>query len=557
MTLMICFLLLNSCNETAVKDDRPNIILIMLDDMGFSDLGCYGGEMKTPNIDQLAANGLKFTQFYNAARCCPTRASLLTGLYPHQAGIGHMTTDLGKEGYRGDLSTNSVTLAEVLKESGYQTMMVGKWHVTKYFEPGQSDYNWPLQRGFDQFYGTLPGAGSFWQPVGLMEGNDFVNAEGDFYYTEAITEHAVEYINKASIEEKPFFLYAAYTAPHYPLHARPEVIKQYDGVFAEGWDILRQKRHQRMIDLGIIKPEWSLPQRDEQSIPWEEEPNKKWQQNRMEVYAAMIDHVDQGIGKILSTLEANGEMDNSLIMVLSDNGGSAEGHLYGKIERMDIPWKSKLIPAYSKDSIPVVAGDFPGLDLGPDSTYGSYGIRWANVSNTPFRLHKSWVHEGGIATPFIAFWPKGIIGKSELRGQVAHVMDLMPTCVELATANYPRERNGSAIIPMQGKSLLPVFNNSNVGERPLFWEHEGNRAVRKGKWKLVSEYPGSWKSRRAYAKKGKWELYDMEKDRTETNDLAKQFPDIVESLEKEWKDWAKKCSVLPWEAFDKSKEDPI
>ncbi len=560
MCLIISLLPLSSCQHDEPKqknDERPNIVLIMLDDMGFSDLGCYGGEIKTPNIDRLAADGLTFTQFYNAGRCCPTRASLLTGLHPHQAGIGHMTIDLGREGYRGDLNENSVTIAELLKNSGYQTLMVGKWHVSKYFEEGQPDENWPLQRGFERFYGTLPGSGSFWQPIGLMDGNDFVEAKGDFYYTEALTAHAVEYIDEASSTDRPFFLYTAYTAPHYPLHARQEVIEKYAGVFASGWDTLRQKRYERLADLGLINPEWSLPPRDEMSIPWEEEPNKKWQQNRMEVYAAMIDQVDQGVGKIISTLKEKEELDNTLIMLFSDNGGSAEGHLYGKIERLNIPWKSKLIPTHTKDSVKVTAGDFPGLNLGPDSTYGSYGPRWANVSNTPFRLHKSWVHEGGISSPFIVHWPKEIKATKEIRHQPAHVLDILPTCLDIAGIAYPKEWDGNPVTPMQGKSLLPIFDNTENEVRTLFWEHEGNRAVRKGKWKLVSEYPGSWKTMKSYPKNGAWELYDMEADRTETNDLAEHFPDIVKSLAKEWEQWAEKCGVLPWGIFDESKDDPI
>lgn len=560
MVLIPSLLLLTNCDQKRSRpaaDERPNIVLIMLDDMGYSDLACYGGEIKTPNIDQLAAEGLMFTQFYNAARCCPTRASLLTGLYPHQAGIGHMTVDLGQEGYRGDLNKNSVTIAEVLGKAGYQTMMVGKWHVTKSIETGQPNDNLPLQRGFSRFYGTLPGSGSFWQPFGLMEGNDFVEPQGDFYYTEAIASHAVKYINEASGKDSPFFLYAAFTAPHYPLHARPEAIEKYAGVFSEGWDTLRRKRYERLVASGIVKPQWALPPRDEQSIPWEEEPNKAWQQNRMEVYAAMIDQADQGIGQIISALQEKGELENTLILLFSDNGGSAEGHLFGKIERTGIPWKSKLIPTFTKDSVRVTAGDFPGLNLGPDSTYGSYGVRWANVSNTPFRLHKSWVHEGGIATPFIAHWPKGIKAKMEARHQPAHVIDIMPTCVELAGADYPEELDGSSITPMQGKSLLPIFNDTENRERTLFWEHEGNRAIRKGKWKLVSEYPGSWKTIRPYPKSGAWELYDMEADRTEMNGLSERYPSLVKSLAKEWEEWAEKCNVLPWNTFDKSKDDPI
>jgi len=542
-----------SCQQVANKEvntDRPpNIVLILVDDMGFSDLGCYGGEIETPNIDWMAANGIRFSQFYNGGRCCPTRASLLTGLYAHQTGVGYMADkDYGHPGYTGDLSLNAVTVAEALKESGYMTAMVGKWHVTKYTKEGQPDHNHPTKRGFDWFYGTIPGHGSLWDPFGLKDGDKFIQAEGDYYYTEAITEHAVNYIQEANKKKNPLFLYVAYTAPHYPLHARKKVIEKYKGRFAAGWDKIRANRHKRLIEMGIIDSGSELPPRDEQSIPWEDEPDKEWQQNRMETFAAMIDHVDQGVGDILKELKRVGQLDDTLILFFSDNGGSAEGHRDGLIERWGKPWTSDLIPEYTRAGKKVRAGDFPELNIGPDSTYGSYGVRWANVSNAPFRLHKSWLHEGGIATPLIVFWPEGIKEKNTIRHELTHIIDIMPTCLQVSGEAYPETYKGYEIIPVQGKSIFDVLKDSSLNkERTLFWEHEGNRAIRRGKWKLVSEYPGTWSTVRAYEKKGRWELYNMETDRTEMNDLVGQYPELVKSLSKEWQQWADKSMVEPWE----------
>ncbi len=526
---------------------QPNIIIMMADDMGFSDMSCYGGEIHTPNLDRLASNGLRFTQFYNGARCCPTRASLLTGLYPHQAGIGHMTHDLGHPGYRGNLSRNAVTIAEALKPAGYQTLMTGKWHVTSQWKDETDKSNWPCQRGFDKFYGTLPGHGSLWDPTGLVLNNTPIKAKGDYYYTEAITEYSTKWINEAADAHQPFFLYVAYTAPHYPLHARKEYINKYKDSFTDGWDKLRQTRFEKMKEMGILPSHAKLSPRDEQCPAWEKEPWQDWQAHRMAVFAAMIEQMDESVGKIVSTLKENDQLDNTLILFLSDNGGSPEGHLYNTIERLDKPWKSSLIPQTTLDGRPVKPGDWPNKPLGDNTTYGSYGVKWANVSNAPFRNHKSWMHEGGIAAPLIAHWPDYIKANNELRHQLTHIIDLMPTCLDIAGADYPKKFNGHEIIPAQGESLYRVLTeNVSLSERTLCWEHEGNRAIRRGKWKLVSEFPGSWSGVRSYPQQGKWELYDMENDRTELNNLAGQHPDIVKQLENTWNAWAKKSMVLPW-----------
>lgn len=507
----------------------PNIILILADDLGFSDLGCYGSEILTPNLDRLAKEGLRFTQFYNTARCCPTRAALLTGLYPHQAGVGHMTEDHHKPGYRGNLNQQCATIAELLQEAGYQTMMCGKWHVTRHTGPEGPRHTWPLQRGFEKFFGTIAGGGSYFDPVTLCRGNQFVRAEGDFYYTEAISQQAAEFIGEAARSDKPFFLYVAYTAPHWPLHARAADIARYRGRYGIGWDQLRQHRYKRMIEMGIIKATWPLAPRDERVKPWIEVPYRTWHERRMEVYAAQVDAMDQGIGRILEKLRQVNKEENTLILFLSDNGGCAE--------EIAATWKNPVIPAKTRDGRGVQVGNNPGILPGPEDTFQSCGVPWANVSNTPFRLYKHWVHEGGIATPLIVHWPAVIRPKNrlgDLTDQLGHVVDIMATCLEAADTRYPKAYKGFNLPPTEGESLVPIFRGEVRQPRPIFWEHEGNRAVRDGRWKLVSKYPGPW------------ELYDMEADRTEMNNLAGQHPEVVQRLEQLYDQWAARANVLPW-----------
>lgn len=526
--------------QTAHNDfqgKRPNILLIMADDMGFSDIGCYGGEIRTPNLDKLSSNGLKFSQFYNTSRCCPTRASLLTGLYPHQAGIGHMTADRGYDSYRGELSDQAVTIAEVLKEAGYATFMSGKWHVTAQTGHWSGDqektsrHNWPLQRGFERFFGTILGAGSFFQPVSLTEGNNPIEQEAeDFYYTDQISWNAVRYIREfdESEDDKPFFGYVAYTAPHWPLHALQEDIEKYKGRYDIGWDSLRLERLKRMVDIHLVQPEWLLTERDKEVPAWENEENKAWQAKRMEVYAAMVDRMDQGIGQMLASLEEEGELDNTLIFFLADNGGCAE--------ELSSRWKGLMaIPDTTAGGRPVTLGnEHRDLMPGPEEVYQSYGIPWANVSNTPFRLYKHHVHEGGISSPLIINWPAGLGAQEGWNDTPAHLIDIMATCVELAEAEYPRERKGKKIFPMEGISLVPAMQGKPLDHRTIFFEHEGNSAVRKGKWKLVRLH------------KQDWELYNMERDRTEIHNLIGEFPKIAEELKKEYDVWAGRVNVLPW-----------
>ncbi len=536
---------------------KPNILLIMADDMGYSDIGCYGSEVHTPNLDALAANGLRFTQFYNTARCCPTRASLLTGLYQHQAGVGHMMRDQKKPGFRGCLNDNCVTIAEAMKTAGYSTYMCGKWHVASP-TPAEKGH-WPLQRGFDKFYGTIHGAGSFYDPNTLTRGNEFISPYNDpqykvdkydYYYTDAISDNTVEYLSQhgETDGDEPFFMYIAYTAAHWPMHAPEEDIKKYEGKYDDGYEPIRKARFERMKELGVIEGHRKLSPR---AGDWEKVKNKKWEARCMEVYAAMIDRMDQGIGKIVDELKRQGQLENTLILFLQDNGGCAEGlGRRGEFKpRPDKPphkpmkddeLQTKMIPHHTRYGYPVRTGS--GVMPGPADTYIAYGRNWANVSNTPFREYKHWVHEGGIATPLIVHWPAGFEAKGKLRREPSHLIDIMATCVDVAGANYPDSRGGNKITPMEGQSLSPVFAGKSLKERPLFWEHEGNAALRLGRWKLVCK-KGVGKG--DTVRPDRWELYDMEKDRSELNNLADNKPEKVKEMLKMWKDWARRAHVFP------------
>jgi len=552
VAFVLVLLGLSACQvKTEKQKQQPNIVIIMADDLGYSDLACYGGELNTPHIDQLASEGLRFSQFYNGARCCPSRASLLTGQYSHVAGIGHMTEDRGKEAYQGRLSQNVLTIAEVLKLNGYQTMMTGKWHVTDNIERKGDISNWPIQRGFDKFYGTLPGYGSFWDPAGLYNGNEAVKAIGDYFYTDAMTDTTISYIHEAIDKDEPFFMYVAYAAPHYPLHAREEYIVNNKGKFDAGWDVLRAERLKRLKEKGLINSDVTLANRDEQSIPWEDEPYKQWQSHRMEVFGAMVEQMDAGIGRIMQTLKDVGADENTIVIFLSDNGGSAEGHLYNTIERWGKPWKSKLIPELAPNGEKMKAGDWPDEPLGGPTTFGSYGVKWANLSNAPFQRHKSWLHEGGISTPFIVRWPAQIANTGAIRHTPTHLIDVMATCIDISSSDYPKVVNERMIHSYEGESLASLFKGESTSGRPLFWEHEGNRAIRYGDWKLVSEFPGTWAPVRAYEKQGQWELYNIVNDRTETTDLASEMPEKVKELEALWQQWANRVGVIPWDELVK------
>lgn len=554
--LMLAFICINQFSILAQKQSlkKPNVIVILTDDMGYSDIGCFGSEIRTPNIDRLAANGLAFTKFYNTSRCSPSRASLLTGLYPHQAGMGHLSTENYKEpGYTDDLSKNAVTMAEVFQQAGYATYMAGKWHIAKNITKQGDQSNWPCQRGFQRFFGTLNGSGSFYDPGTLVSNNTFIAPGKDFYYTNAISDTAVKFINE-NPKEKPFFFYIAYTAAHWPMHAPESEVQKYKGMYDKGWDATREQRFQKLKKLGIISQNALLTERGVTIPAWENEPLKDWQVRRMEVYAAMIDIMDQGIGRIISALDQKGELENTIIFYMHDNGGCAEPLDSDQPEK-PLTEEQKKGKAYSSDSVfigkkPVYtrAGAFirSGKPVMPgnDNTWVAYGEEWANVSNTPFRLYKHWAHEGGIATPLIVHWPKGIKAKAELRTQPGHLIDIMATCVDIAGINYPTVFNGNAIQSLEGKSLLPAFKNNTIKRDFIFWEHEGNRAIRSHNWKLVSKAQKNKVFKTA--DENAWELYDMENDPTEINNLAEKYPEKVKSMAAMWEQEANRTKAKPW-----------
>ncbi|WP_285057157.1 arylsulfatase [Pedobacter ginsengisoli] len=529
------------------KNEKPNIVLILADDLGYSDLGCYGGEINTPNLDRIAKQGMQFTQFYNVSRCCPTRASLLTGLYNHDAGIGDMTTPQNDTGYRGYLGKNTVTIAEVLKQSGYHTAMTGKWHVSNTIVQGnhEDQMKWlnhqaehplfspadqyPVSRGFEKFYGTIWGVIDFYDPFSLVEGTTPVKSvPKNYYHTDAINDKAAGYVREFSKTGQPFFLYIAHNAPHWPIQAPAEDIEKYKDTYKAGWDIIRENRYKKMVSLGLIDPEKvKLSPRNPSQMTWEANPNKEWDARAMAVHAAMIDRMDQGIGRVIKALEETGEMDNTIFVFLSDNGASAElSDKYG-------PGFDR--PGQTRDGQKISYATDKTVMPGPQTTFFSIGPAWANVSNTPFRLWKSQSLEGGVHTPMIVSWPAGIKAKGSKTAQIGHVMDFMATFIDVAGVKYPREYNGNAITPLEGKSLAPLFaGNKAPGHVALFNEHEGSKYVRVQNWKLVVAGPNK-----------KWQLYDLSRDYSELNDLAAQYPDKVKELSEMWNEWAVKHHVLP------------
>ena len=496
----------------------PNIVIVMVDDMGFSDIGCYGGEIRTPHLDRLAADGLRFRQFYNTGRCCPTRASLLTGLHPHQAGIGHMTetpelpSPLNDDPYQGYLNDRCMTLAQVLKAAGYHTLMCGKWHLGYHRREG-----WPLQRGFDKFYGILAGASHYFRPEGrrgLTLMNEAVDAPEDFYVTDAFTDYACRFVAESLRQEsKPFFLYLAYTAPHWPLQALPEDLAQYEGKYRVGWEEVSRRRLARQRQMGLIDPAW-VPAPHEGPV-WDtlSEEQQRLSDLRMAAYAGCVEAVDRNVGKLVAELKRLGQFDNTVFFFLSDNGACAEGGILGR------------------------GNDRSVRD--PLSTTGTSGPRcgraWANASNTPFRLYKHFVHEGGMATPLIVHWPEGIAPsrRGDWLEAVGYLPDFMPTCLELAGGSYPQRFEGRVVTPHAGQSLVPLIRRADrpIHRAPLFWEHEGNRAVRAGDWKLV------WKG------EGPWELYDLAADRTEIHNLVAERPRMAADLQRQWEGWARRTGV--------------
>ncbi len=515
---MMLIAILVFCGQI-VAAEKPNIVVILVDDMGFSDLGCYGSEIPTPNLDALAKGGLRFTQFYNTARCCPTRAALLTGLYSHQTGVGHMTDDQGEPGYEGRLNDKCATFAEMLKPAGYFTAMAGKWHV------GQNHGVTPWGRGFDRSLNAA--AGGFYLPESpkshlFLNGHSIQNDDErlpkGWYSTDLWTTFGLKFIDEARAAKKPFFLYLAHNAPHFPLQAPEGEIAKFRGKYKDGWDKLRVVRHAKQIELGIVDPSWKPATRPDAIAAWDslDAEQKDRFDHLMAVYAATVSRMDKAIGDLTNGLKERGELDNTLILFMSDNGGNAEAGPNGRS-----------------------TGD-------PTDALSDWfcGESWAFLQNTPFRMYKHFNHEGGIATPLIAHWPSGIKAKNELRKQPAHLIDIMATCVDVAGTAPLKELHGKPLTPLEGRSLVPAFNNQTIERNGLFWEHEGNAAVRDGDWKLVRK-----------GREGEWELYDLAKDRTEQKNLASEQPAQAKKLTEMWQAWATRAMVQPHPSESKKKRE--
>lgn len=520
-SLLACLLLAHS----ALAADRPNIIVFLIDDVGFSDIGCYGSEIPTPNLDRLAAEGVRFTQFYNTARCSTTRASLITGLYPHQAGMGWLDGKVEPQsrGFHGKLLPRCVTIAEVLQDAGYFTAMTGKWHM------GQQNGTPPWTRGFmrslNSRYGEVyfphekdrPGTQSLFLNGREIPKDSPEIGKGDWYSTDLFVDWGLKFIDEARAEKKPFFLYLAQGAAHFPLRAPAETIEKYRGKYLAGWDRLREQRYAKQKQLGIIDPQWPMAARPPEVPAWDSltpEQQQRFDQ-MMAVYAAMIERIDVSMGSLVAGLKERGELDNTLILFLHDNGGNAEGGPGG-----------------------VTKGEGP---IGGPESNVLLGMNWATLCNTPFRRYKHFTHEGGISTPLIAHWPAGIPAarNGSLEKQPGHLVDIMSTCVDLAGAKYPAEYKGNHIEAMEGVSLRPAFSGQPLARtQPIFWEHEGNKAVREGQWKLVMRA------------KEPWQLYDLEADRTEQHDLSKENSQIASRLEAAWNAWAQRTYVDEWNGPD-------
>lgn len=544
--MILRLVLLLTIGSSAFAAPRPNVLLILADDLGFSDLGCYGGEIRTPCLDALADNGLRFSNFYNSARCCPSRASLLTGLYPHQAGVGEMTSDRGDKfpGYRGRLNENCVTIAQVLKPAGYATAASGKWHV--------GDTVSPIERGFDDFYGFTRGYGVNSWDQGMMlrlPVPEPEKAKESFFATDAITDHALEYLQKMRGTKQPWFMYLAYQAPHFPLASKAEDMSGYPEIYVKGWDVIREERLQRMNRLGLfasaaeLSPRSKIPQAKQAELHGsmtDDGNNPAWDSlnadrradlaMRMAVYAGMVTGMDRNIGRVVEDLRSNGELDDTLIIFLSDNGACAEWDPFGfDMDGLVATKEAGTGISMNTRAIPNVLHQGEALKT-MNKSLVSFGSGWANACNTPLRLYKHYVHEGGISTPFIAHWPAGIEGKGRFVTTPAHLVDVMATCADLAGAAYPK----APIPPMEGVSLVPLLQGKSINNRILYFEHENNAAVRAGDWKLVRT-----------GRDGTWELYHITGDRVEMHDVASDHVEMVGALAKQWDAWAKRCKVLP------------
>jgi arylsulfatase A-like enzyme len=514
---------------------RPNVLLIVADDLGFSDLGCYGGEIPTPHLDALGRRGIRFSQFYNTARCSPSRASLLTGLHPHQTGIGVLTRPDLPHGYGGNLDPQAPTIANLLGDAGWATAMFGKWHLAADIEtPNES---WPTRKGFAEFYGTLAGCSSYFDPQTLTHGEspaDDAKTNPNFYYTDAVADRATQWLRDHATPSTrdPFFMYLAFTAPHWPLHALPADLTAVEGRFDEGWDALREKRLENLKAEGIIADHTVLSERDPTQPAWRDTEDQDWNLSRMEAYAAQVVSLDRAIGRVLDTLEAQGALEDTLVLFLSDNGASAEELPIGDVQTFSE--KDATMRTGTRDGRAVAIGNRPDITPGAEDTYASYGIPWANLSNAPLRRYKRWVHEGGISTPLIVSWPAGGLASGSVVHRPAQLVDVLPTIGEAV---------GLKLSPSEGRSFLPVLRGQSLEANTLYWEHIGNAAIRRGRWKLVRDYPSEW------------ELYDIEQDRTELDNQAGKEPALVSELAVAWQQWADRVGVLPWGPMVRRYED--
>jgi arylsulfatase A-like enzyme len=561
--LLACLLVLTALPGalTAAEDPaKPNILLILADDLGYSDLGCYGGEIRTPTLDSLAANGLRFTRCYNSSRCCPSRASLLTGLYPHQAGIGRFVGGGKLPGYLGRLSDRCATMAEVLEPAGYSTYACGKWHVN---DPP------PTERGFREFYGFVHGyAVDSWEPrmmVRLPEGRKEREYPPDrFFATDAITDHALDFLAEARESEDPWMLYVAYQAPHFPVQAPTALSATYDKVYEQGWDKLRAERLTRMKRLGIVDPALELPPRspidntrvakrmgsmteDGLNPAWDDLPADRRADlaRRMAVYAAMVEGMDSNIGRMIDSLRKNGELENTLIIFLSDNGACAEWEPFG-FDLAPTP-EEKIQPGRGINGYTpgqpnrLHAGDELATMGGPGSLF-SYGSAWANLSNTPLSLYKHYASEGGIRTPMILHWPARVPKGGEMRDHVVHIMDIVPSLLEVAGASYPGEWQGRSILPVEGRSLLEAIDGKAVPERPLVFEHERNAALIEGDWKIVGQ---KVIAKDKVLREERWSLHYLKDDPAEQRNLAAKHPERLEQMISQFEKEARRTLIVP------------
>ena len=538
----LALLLVIAASIPASAADRPNIIVVLMDDLGYSDLGCYGGEIDTPNIDALAAGGVRFESFYNSARCCPSRASLMTGLYPPQTGIASFTTRQPHAtrgaAYLGRLNDRCVTLGETLGSAGYSSYYVGKWHLHN--ETG------PTQRGFDEFFGyTFDHSHDQWDagfyerlPAGRKKEID--RPQGEFYATDVFNEYALEFIRQGQKRDQPWFLFLGHSSPHFPVQAPPESADKYFDTYMRGWDVLRQERFARMKRIGLIDGKrWTFTERslvpvdrDDIANGFPGQPNPAWDSiekprrmdlaRRMSLFAAMVEHVDRGIGEIVKHLKKTNEFDNTVIMLLSDNGACYEWGPYGFDQR-------------SREGLTILHTGDDLRKMGGPGTYHSYGSAWANLGNTPFRLYKHFTTEGGTASPFIAHWPSGIRKTGGWVRERGHIVDVMPTLRAIAGAAYPSDFAGRDVQPEEGLNLLPVFNGKRLPKRPIYFEHQEARAVIQGDWKVVWGKRMPWEI--------EWELYNLKNDRSETTNLAERYPNRVKQLAAQWEQYAKRTGI--------------